>query len=115
LVLPNSKGTSRRHVDRPDVILEIVSPDHQSQERDLVTKRCEYAQARIPEYWIVDHEARAITVLTLPKGKKEYVVHGEFQSGQTATSKLLDGFAVDVTACFAAGKGGSSHTAPTLG
>lgn len=106
LLLPNPhKGTAERHVDQPDVVLEIVSPDDLSQKRDFVIKRAEYAQANIPEDWIVDPETETITVLTLPDGQTEYVVHGEFQPGQTATSKLLDGFTVDVAACFAAGKG----------
>lgn len=105
LLLPNPvKGAADRHVDQPDLVLEIVSPDTQSQKRDFVTKRSEYAQANIPEYWIVDPETETITVLTLPAGQTEYAVHGEFQPGQTATSKLLDGFSVDVAACFAAGK-----------
>ncbi len=105
LLLPNpARGTADRRVDQPDIALEIVSPDDQSQKRDFVTKRTEYAQAGIPEYWIVDPETETITVLTLLEGQTEYAVHGEFKPGQTATSKLLDGFAVDVTACFAAGK-----------
>lgn len=105
LLLPNPvRRSSDRHVDLPDIVLEIVSPDDQSQRRDFVTKRTEYAQAAIPEYWIVDPETETITVLTLPAGQSEYAVHGEFKPGQTATSKLLDGFTVDVTACFAAGK-----------
>lgn len=91
--------------DGADLAMEIVSPSPKSRKHDLITKRAEYAQARIPEYWIVDPETETITVLTLPEGGTAYAVHGEFQPGQTATSKLLDGFTVDVTACFAAGKG----------
>ena len=34
-----------------DLVVEVVSPDDPA--RDLVTKRNEYAQAGIPEYWIV--------------------------------------------------------------
>jgi Uma2 family endonuclease len=88
-----------------DLVMEIVSEGYGDRERDLVEKRREYAQANIPEYWIVDPETETIIVLTLPAGGTEYAVHGEFKPGQTATSKLLDGFTVDVTACFAAGKG----------
>jgi hypothetical protein len=54
---------------------------------------------------IVDPETETITVLTFPAGKSEYAVHGEFKPGHQAASVLLPGFAVDVTACFAAGKG----------
>ena len=88
-----------------DLVMEVVSPDAKDRQRDLRQKRREYAQAKIPEYWVVDPATETITVLTLLKGKKKYAVHGEFQHGRTATSKLLDGFTVDVAACFAAGKG----------
>ena len=62
-------------------------------------KREEYAKAGIPEYWIVDPELGQITVLVLDGSV--YAVHGEFARGQQATSKLLPGFAVDVTAALA--------------
>lgn len=87
-----------------DLVMEIVSPDANDRKRDLTQKRREYAQAKVPEYWIVDPETETITVLTLSANGKQYRLHGEFQPGQTAASKLLDGFTVDVAACFAAGK-----------
>jgi len=86
------------------LVMEIVSESKVDRERDLVEKRIDYAHANIPEYWIVDPETETITVLTLPAGQTEYAVHGEFKPGEMANSKLLDGFTVDVTACFAAGK-----------
>ena len=85
-----------------DLVMEVVSDDPESRERDLVIKRTEYAAAKIPEYWIVDPIERRVTVLTL-KGK-QYVVHGEFQSGQRATSALLKGFELEVDRVFAAGQ-----------
>jgi Uma2 family endonuclease len=81
-----------------DLVVEVVSPDDRG--RDLETKRNEYAQAAIPEYWIVDPETQRITVLTLAGAV--YAVHGEFGPGAQATSVLLPGFAVDVAAVFAA-------------
>lgn len=87
-------------------VIEILDEDDSAwRELDQATKRTDYAQAGIPEYWIVDPETETITVLTLPAGQTEYAVHGEYKPGQAATSKLLDRFTVDVTACFAAGKG----------
>ena len=35
---------------------EVVSPDRP--ERDLVDKRIDYAEAGIPEYWVVDPHSR---------------------------------------------------------
>jgi Uma2 family endonuclease len=79
-----------------DLVMEVVSPD--DPRRETVTKRREYAQAEIPEYWIVDPADMSITVLTL-RGR-EYAVHGEFVAGETATSVLLDRFTVDVATVF---------------
>ena len=90
-----------------DLALEVVSRTEKSRRHDYVTKRREYAESGIPEYWIVDPEAETITVLSLPDGETEYATSREFKAGQTAVSFLLSGFVVDVSACFAAGKGGN--------
>ncbi len=84
-----------------DLALEVVSEDDPN--RDLVIKRAEYAAAGIKEYWIVDPRAETITVLVL--AGTEYVEHGVFRRGDTATSPLLDEFSLDVTATFDFGKG----------
>ena len=75
-----------------DLVAEIVSPDHPA--RDLTEKRADYAEAGIPEYWIVSPEQETITVLRLEADA--YVEHGVFRRGDTATSATLPGFAVRV-------------------
>lgn len=84
-----------------DLVVEVISPG--DRQRDTKTKRREYAQAGIPEYWLVDPEAQTITVLTLTQtpGASSYRVHGEFRAGQHATSCLLADFVVDVERLFA--------------
>jgi len=77
-----------------DLVIEIVSPD--DVERDTVVKRADYAEARIPEYWIVHPEAETITVLKLDSDA--YVEHGVFTRGQHATSLLLPDLAISVDA-----------------
>ena len=79
-------------------MIEVVSEDRS---RDLETKRSEYARAGIPEYWIVDPKFARIIVLVLDG--TSYAVRGEFGPGDRATSVLLPGFEVDVTAALAAG------------
>jgi Uma2 family endonuclease len=81
-----------------DLVLEVVSPD--KPERDLVTKRGDYAEAGIPDYWIVNPDTEMVTVLRLQGGV--YVEHGVFGRGEAASSPLLDGFAVPVDEVFAA-------------
>ena len=79
-----------------DLVAEVISPDNP--DRDLVEKRADYAEAGIPEYWIVDPRDETIRVLTLQGAA--YVEHGEYVRGNTATSPLLAGFAAEVSAVF---------------
>jgi Uma2 family endonuclease len=96
----------KRPIPQADLAMEVVSEGEQNRKRDLVEKRSEYARAGIAEYWIVDPQLRTITVLTLDRRRKRYRVHGVFSAGQTATSVLLPGLTVDVTACFREGEEG---------
>jgi Uma2 family endonuclease len=75
-----------------DLVVEIVSAD--DPERDTTVKRREYAEAGIPEYWIVNPLTETITVLELTG--ESYTEHGVFKRGDRATSKLLHGFDVSV-------------------
>jgi Uma2 family endonuclease len=103
---PDVMFMSAEHADRitdeywegADLVMEVVSSGNDDRRRDLKQKREEYAQAGIPEYWIVDPELGQITVLTL--NDQTYVVHCEFKRGDQAASKLLPGFAVDVASAL---------------
>jgi len=86
-----------------DLVAEVVSPD--DPDRDLVEKRADYAEAGIPEYWIVDPRDETITVLVLEGGA--YVERGVHARGGSAASALLEGFAADVAAVFDAPKSGA--------
>ena len=79
-----------------DMTLEVVSKD--KPERDLVEKRHDYAEGKVPEYWIVNPQTETITVLRLDNDS--YVEHGVFSRGQSATSVILPGFAVSVDEVF---------------
>ena len=83
-----------------DLVLEVVSAD--GERRDWVEKRADYAEGRIPEYWIVDPPRETVTVLTLDGDA--YAEHGVFGDGDAATSVLLPGFSVDVTSVFDAAR-----------
>ncbi len=86
-----------------DLVAEVVSPD--DPDRDLVEKRADYAEAGIPEYWIVDPRDETITVLTLDE--EAYIEAGAYARGSHATSRLLDGFTADVSAVFDAPESGA--------
>lgn len=49
--------------DPPDLVIEVLSPSTRSV--DLGEKLVEYAEAGIPEYWVVDLEAGAIAAYKL--------------------------------------------------
>jgi Uma2 family endonuclease len=79
-----------------DVVAEVVSGGAEDKARDHVVKRHEYAEAGIPEYWIVDPFEETITVLTLDGGVYREV--GVFIRGARATSATLSGVSLDVSA-----------------
>jgi Uma2 family endonuclease len=84
-----------------DLVMEVVSKDPRDRDRDLKEKPIDYAQAGIPEYWIVDPLEQTITVLVLDGAA--YRQDQVCKPGETARSILLPGFEVDVAATFAAG------------
>jgi len=79
-----------------DLVLEIVSPD--KPKRDADEKPLDYAEAGIPEYWIVNPLTDSITVLVLDG--EAYTEYGVFHRSDLAVSRLLDGFRISVDAVF---------------
>jgi Uma2 family endonuclease len=79
-----------------DLALEVVSED--KPERDLIDKRTDYAEAHVPEYWIVNPQTETIIVLRL-RGDA-YEEAGSFRRGQSAVSALLPEFSVAVAEVF---------------
>jgi Uma2 family endonuclease len=79
-----------------DLALEVVSEE--KPERDLVEKRGDYAEARVPEYWIVNPQTESITVLQLVADA--YQEAGVYRRGQSAVSALRPEFSVAVEQVF---------------
>ena len=75
-----------------DLVVEIVGPDRP--ERETEEKPRDYAEAGIPEYWIVNPLDATISVLALEG--RAYRPHGVCRRGERATSRLLGGFSVNV-------------------
>lgn len=94
----NSHRCFETYWEGADLVIEVISPDDPT--RDVVTKKEEYAKAKISEYWLVNPMTETITVFMLSKGAKTYREAGVFARGDTAKSHLLEGFTVDTSKVF---------------
>ena len=81
----------------PDLAIEILSPSTSA--RDKGYKRDLYAKHGVKEYWQVDTDAKRITVLSL-NAYGNYDVAAVYGMGQTLTSPLLPGFALNLDEIF---------------
>jgi Uma2 family endonuclease len=80
----------------PDLVVEILSPS--TAERDLTFKRSLYAKHGVKEFWLVDTDAKTVTVLLRdPQGFGTIGVCGE---GQTLDSPTLTGFTINPAEIF---------------
>jgi Uma2 family endonuclease len=77
-----------------DLVVEVVSSGHENRRRDFEVKRSEYAKAGIAEYWIMDPQEQAVTVLH--QAGQAYDLVGHFRRGETASSVELPGLEVSV-------------------
>jgi Uma2 family endonuclease len=68
------RGSILLDMPPPLLVVEVVSPGKQNQDRDYRYKRSEYAARGIAEYWIVDPEKAVVMVLTLVDGLYEEAV-----------------------------------------
>jgi Uma2 family endonuclease len=105
MLAENDSRRSNHFWSGADLVMEVVSDDPESRARDVEEKRAEYALAGIEEYWIVDPQELQITVLHLAVAR--YEERGVFKVGDEASSRLLDGFSLDVAQVFAAAEGTS--------
>jgi Uma2 family endonuclease len=80
----------------PDLAFEVLSPSSQPLDREV--KFDEYAQAGIPEYWMVDPRSRRVSVYSLDGAS--FRLLGHFGIGDTALSRVLVGFSVSVADLF---------------
>ncbi|MDI6780616.1 MAG: Uma2 family endonuclease [bacterium] len=80
----------------PDLLIEIISKN--SAQRDRIIKRRLYEKYGVHEYWLVDMDKKEIEVLVLSRGT--YETYGVFQSQDTLSSVVLEGFHFKVEEVF---------------
>lgn len=73
--LLKNRNTIRLNMAPPLLVLEVVSPGELQRDRDYIAKRSQYQDLAIPEYWIVDPQEKAVTVLEL--------INGAYAQGKT--------------------------------
>lgn len=76
----------------PDLVIEVLSPSNPAHDRSLKYEL--YAEAGVPEYWIIDPHGQTAEIHLLREGTYESL--GLRNRGETARSEVLDGFAVPV-------------------
>jgi Uma2 family endonuclease len=70
----------------PALVIEVVSPGKENQDRDYRYKRSEYAARGIAEYWIVDPDREQVVLLSLVDGWYEEAI---YQGDQPLLSPLF--------------------------
>ena len=99
VVLPGDGATinPERIEGVPSLVVEIVSPSSRVQDRRV--KRALYADAGVPEYWIVDHAARSVVVLSDP-ANGDYRTETTYGDGDTVRSATILDITVPVADIF---------------
>jgi Uma2 family endonuclease len=80
----------------PDLVVEVLSPSTAAHDR--ATKLPIYADAKVPEVWLIDPYAKTVEVLQL-QGKK-YLVEAALADDQILTSNLFPGWQLSLPELF---------------
>ena len=81
----------------PDIVAEIIDMDR-NRDRDLILKRRWYAEAGVPEYWIIDVLYERVLQLQLRDGR--YAERACLTAADTLTTPLLPGLEVQLSRVF---------------
>jgi Uma2 family endonuclease len=91
----------RRYADRhPDVALLIIEVAETSLAYDRETKALLYAESGVPEYWVVDVNARELEVFDLPSGGR-YARARRFGAGASVAASAFPDVRLEVGELFA--------------
>jgi Uma2 family endonuclease len=84
--------------DAPTIVIEIVSADRRDRQRDYETKRAEYSQIGVLEYWIMDRFQRRVTVVRFGGSGETQTLYAETE---LLTTPLLPGVELPLPRWFA--------------
>ncbi len=80
----------------PALVIEVVSPSTLTRDREL--KRSIYAEHGVQEYWLVDPDARTISVMALQD--KTFREIGNYRATDSLSSPTLPSLALDLAPIF---------------
>jgi Uma2 family endonuclease len=86
--LTRHRLTITREMPPPQLIAEVISPGIQNRNRDAIDKRLQYAEIKVPEYWLIDPETQTVSVLQLENG--QYIEHGVFSGTDVIDSVTFE-------------------------
>jgi Uma2 family endonuclease len=86
----SSRGTIAPDMPPPALVVEVVSPGKENEDRDYRYKRSEYAARGIAEYWIVDPERVQVVVLTWVDGLYEEAIYQDDERLVSQTFPTLE-------------------------
>ncbi len=89
---------NNRFVAAPDLLIEIVSPGRENEDRDRIAKRQVYGKYGVKEYWIVDPQQRTVEVYRL-KGRALRLTN-QLSGSDDIMSSLLPGYHCPVANLF---------------
>ena len=97
IILPDRRPivTGARVEGAPSLVVEIASPSTRA--RDRITKRATSALHGVPEYWLIDPDARSVTVCSDSQGGH---YRTERASTDTAVSDIVPGLSADLVELF---------------
>ena len=99
-----SRSTVLLDMPPPQLVIEVVSPGKENQDRDYRYKRSQYQARGIAEYWIVDPMQARITVLSLVDGLYEETVYeGDMAIASVLLQNLGSASPLTVAQVFQAG------------
>ena len=87
-----------RLYNAPDLVVEVLSPGKDNEDRDRVRKLSLYSRYGVREYWIADWRERTIRVYRHQEAALQLIA--TLTADDTLTSPLLPGFAVTLRDLF---------------
>ncbi len=98
--LPAVKRSDGKFHAAPDLVVEVLSPGRQNEERDRIRKLHLYNRYGVAEYWIVDRWQRSVEVYRRAGAADALTAVLRLGADAHRTSPLLPGFAGAVASLF---------------